>query len=448
MSISILRQANSKNFSATPIYPHANTGFEAITFGSDQYESYIDFVYSIRLTDYKTGNDFRNLIPPLNSSGYSYFDAIKPINQSVHFTAQPEITAFSANTSHMGKYKFTVTEYYSGKTYDSSSVYGIYANTSLKQFLNDDIYEVNMLDYSINSDTSKFLSYITPTNVQEVRLGDWGALKSFYGANQILLGNRSFFNELKIEVTKENGSVYAYTLANNVPWVDCTSAAVKDCSNNTVEFPAYPANLAASTGTILDTITLESGFVYIIGTANPVSLVVGDTYKISAYSTTSPTSGDTVSQDYNFKVVCDNFSDLQVLWENELGGNEYYNFSNKEIITINNKTKTYKKDRNDWTTFETTFDFPFYYEQVEEKRDTVYQSTYRENYKLTSRLLNDEEVLRLKSLFYSKNIQIRIDDIWRPALPAKSSMKLINSDIPGFKYYQFEITVDLNKNLI
>ena len=449
MSVSILKQPNSENAFSVPIYPHANTGFDTATFSSTVYDSFLDFGYYVQIDDYKTDKVYKNLIPPLSISGYSYLNVIDIINLNVSYTNAPEITDFSASTEHMGKYKLTVKEYYNSIVQSSSnSVYGIYANTTKKQFLGGDIYDVNYLDYSLNDNDSKFLCNVT-SSVQKVQIGDWGTWKAFYGGMQVIANNRSYFDELKIQVTDINGSIYEYTMENKVPWVNIVDTTEFDASNNTVEFPVMPANLNSSSSIVLDKITLSNGYVFYPGTTGGLELGVGDKYRIHAYSTQSPYLNQRVSQYYYFEVECGGHSDMQVSWENELGGSEHYNFSNKETVQITNKVKTYKKDRNGWTDYPgAAVGFEFYYEQTTERRDVIYQSEYREKYTLVSRLLNKEEVTRLKSLFYSKNIEIRIDGKWRPALPAKATMKLINSKKPGLKYYKFDIIVDTNKNLI
>jgi len=445
MAITIYRQANSKDFASIPIYPHANTGFNALTFGSDKFADYSDFQYYIEVNDYKVDKIYKNLLPPLNISGFSYFNIVQGIQSNVEYHYNPSATSIINAPEHMGKYQFTVYENYNGANHLSRSIQGIYANMSLSLWDNREVYQVNPLNYQFNSINSEFLTYSPTTS--KVKLADEGTWKGYYGGTEVILANRSFLNEVKYEITKPDGTIVYYTLTNNIPWVNISNLSETDASNNTVQIPVMPHNLTNGSF-LLTKVVLPNGYIFYPNMMTEINLDKGDKYCLYVYSTTAPYLNQRVSKKYCFDIECDDYSDLLVSWENELGGTDYYNFSMKEQVTVSNKTKTYTNNRNGWMPEPNLGGIEFYYGMKDKRRDTIYQDTYRENYKLTSRLLNEEEIEFVNHLFSSKNIEIRIKGEWYPALPNKKTIKLLNNKVHKLKYYQFELTVDKDKNLL
>ena len=440
MSVSLLKGPNYRTPFATPIYPHKNTGEANITFfDSVEYELHEDFMYQVKISNYINSTIFKNLIPPLLDNthtleGASYYNIIIPTKDLVYYDYDPTITTLTAAEHQIAKYEISLTNYWNNETQDTEYTMDcIVGNQSLNVFNDSEIDQVDMSDYMCNASDKKFLT--TQEGIVRFKIDDEASWK-VYNTFQVITSLNPTIDYFKYEVKKEDGSSYTFKIDQDI----VSSNSMDVLSGATLQIPIAPKNL--STSQYVTSMTMTNGFVFYPNTNMNIELELTDTYTIRAYDS----SDNPVSILYRFEIYCDVHSNL-VSWENALGGTEYYNFSKREQIVVNTNKSYYERSKYDWmkdsaSGWDTMFD------RKRKKSDYVLRDEYKETYKLAGDILTRSDYSKMKSLLYSKNIEILIEGKWYAAILQSKSTREVHYDDFGPKYYKLALLVDKNISLI
>ncbi len=287
---------------------------------------------------------------------------------------------------------------------------------SVNEYRNDGI---NPEHYILEDETSRLFSrqegFTNKLNVNERCTLRCIQGKMVYDDPTLL----SKLENIRIEVTKSNGNMFRYSFISDNSEHEWWSDTAQYSSDNTelqiltgmiVDIPVGPWNLIQNgyTGSAWTNKYIMTGYNYGAGWVNTSVLTtgenileVGDTYTIETMGDVSITS-----KKYYFEVSCDSkYTPMQLAWENELGGFDYYSFKKvSEFSEVSEKTYYEKKrDTIGANPYLGSYDNTH---KSEDKGIVTLGIETNETIMINTDWLKDVELLYLRDLIKSRNIYI------------------------------------------
>ena len=373
--------------------------------------------------------------PPYISGGVGVYNPNKYINNLFSLDFSPEITNFTKCDNSILNYRVVVEEQSSDTPSPDTHnfIKTLSLNTSKEDFL--------FTDYCMYDGSGKFLT-------------NWSSRRKFsltgeYGTLRFLSGNifypfigtpNSKVRQIKIEILRDD-IIYHYLSVDVNPYytetslgLDTDNTVLEDVSKFLLEYPCSPEILNQRYWSLLGTTVAG---VYYPAPFTIVSDILEEGDKYSFYTYTTPYGTTSEAQLFEVDSSCSRFNNIQLQWENELGGFDFYTFRKVSVKTEKTKPSTYRKVQDTLTEYQMGHNS---YARGEE----VFHQEIETQWLLNTDWILEEELNEFRDLWISKNVFVYIDGSWFPVISLSPS-NVIETDRKGLKSQQISIRLSNKK---
>ncbi len=404
MALTLIRRANNYNLTSS-YYPHDNKYNAVFQALSDQVGSYIDFKYIFELYDYTGLIATYETAPSVNS--YGTFDALMYIKNKLDDTEYE-------NTSEeefplVYEYRVKVTEFYAGSTHATSTFL-----SSLMSLRKDNINRGQLL--------TKY------TDITKLILTDGNGLtisqsKSTYGMAVIL--NYATNGTIYYKVSYSSGVIWLFKRSNTLAYsfTASSTATLTDASDSGCTFPIGYKDLLS--GLASDGYYDASGVWHADTTQTGIEITGLNAVSMQVYNYTSPT-----------QYITFNFYDCKantIHWFNFKGGFDLFNVNLIGFTEIGNEKNNYSINNFDINLFNDNNKHNLKQIINEGKYAIVCNTNY----------LTADEMVYLKSLFFSDKIYIDIDNVQYPVI-LQNNKAIVKDTRNGLQQYELTFIYAVN----
>lgn len=375
-----------------------------------------------------------DIVSPTYVNGIGEYNPNVYVKNELAVKFQPNVVNYAKCEGFAKQYRVDVAEYgiTSPQTYTGFKVWA--ANLFDEEFA----YETFQLDGT----TKKFLTEIESDRV--VTRQDRGTLRFFNGTliNQAYTANISRVYEIVLVKTTSNGTKKWYKFRKNPYYANTTSvglavpnATLQSLDEYILDIPAYPWNITNSTGWSYFAYQNVGGAYTQLPIPSIATNIISDAVEYDIYSYCWPygTNGYTsapvtfrIAGQNNLECTVSNNSglDFQFAWSNKYGGFDYFSQirSKEKSISTNKYTYTAPKYQQGQIagTYNGNYNYVGYNELTRGK--TVYGGNSTTNWMVETDYLKNQQFEELEYLYKSRNVFVRIEDKWYPAVVTDTNM--------------------------
>ena len=399
-----------------------------------------NYRYNFSITDYMGVVD-SSKNPPLIDGGIGKFNPNNVLKNKLSFDFQPDISNFAIADGAITQYVVSCSDW----GISPITTANFYKLIAMQCY--DEKFDYNL--YVLNNSTSKMLNKWN--SVRKVRLSDRGTQRVFNGHmhpyyDGYLTLKHSLIYQTYIVVTKAGGTKFYYTSSSNSFYangsvqmaLDYTPQNIKE---RVIDVPSGPYNIISSSYFLIGYQNVGGSYTAVspsIITPGSAMLEVGDTYTVQAFCWPQGDNGITSAPEY-YEVVDDcKFEGIQLAWQNEVGGTDYFTFSGAKNIVQTNKKQSYlrQRDRQNYDGYNYNVGHNSDY-----RGETIYNTQITEEYSVQSGYLTRNQIADISFLFASPEVYARINDEWVGIIITNEGV-VIHQDKSGLK--NFEITFRLS----
>lgn len=385
---------------------------------------YSDFTYHVKYVDNE--GDFLFTTIGEDDSNWSKLSVNDLLKNKLDNVFQPKSIHIAKNINAIGNYRLDITPFNNGSL-DVANSGSTFASFSIKASKEDwfltDFLKTTSSNMLVDVDHHYYTQDTYATN------------KALYGHFGYSYGSTfgSIFTKIVYEVTKSNGTIETYELANNLPLISPSGDfEVINADDMLVEIPTAPKNLSKGFYTLAK-ITLLNGYTFYPTNMTHINLSNGDTYRYAAYNDDAR-----VSKWYNITVrnCTTRYTPMPISWLTENGAYDTFVAYAKNEKKISVKNKTYSKEK-----YKRVGDY-YYVNSENNREETVYDQDVKEVYEIITDWITDEDVKSLESLWASPDINIQIEGVHYPVVSVTNNVIINNKD--NVKLFKYNIQLQLS----
>jgi len=362
---------------------------------------------------------------PSVTGGLSYTNPNKFLSNLFELDFDPDILTFTSCPGSIKEYELKVIEI------NGDADKTTFSNRNVLNISDEDF---SYSDYILSNSTGSLLTPITfrrkvdlTNNVGTFRF--LSGILNTTGTFQI-----SYCYEILLTITRST-TVYEYkSIVKNPYYTETTiqppSSSISDKQKYLLEFPATPKLLNDMQWTMVSYTVNGHPFPPITAPTYDV-LEEGDTYTIQTYNNVA------TSLPLSFEVSSCKSDQIEILWENELGGFDFFNFNQNFYKNYDVSKSTYQKVRDSVTT--TT-----YGHTSTDRGLSIFKNEIETSYTLNSDWVQKYELEQMESLFYSKNVFALIEGDIYPVIGLDTNV-VIKTNALQLNNIQFNIKISNKK---
>ena len=254
---------------------------------------------------------------PAVDGGLSFTNVNVYLQNTMGVDFNPEIYTFTPCPNSIKQYELKVIEV-NGDDDETTFTKSIALNNSTEDFL--------YTDYMLVDDTSNLLTPITFTRKVDLTksLGSFRFLSGIFNPIGVFIISR--VKEILLKVYRGK-YIYTYVSVVKNPYYDETTLQppaqiLSDKSKYLLDFPATPKQL---NNMLWNCISVQYGTQHFVPPSGNLSDIIeeGDTYTLQ----TTKLKNQTTSKALTFEVDSCAQDQIELIWENELGGYDFFNFN-------------------------------------------------------------------------------------------------------------------------
>ena len=408
MSLTIKQQGNDYGVNLIPGSVNKKIYYTVL---SSEAQDHISFMYNFKVYD-TTGVIYETKKPPTENM----LGVFNPQTIVKHYIENIIDASSSVETfRYMKEITIGVQEYWNGSLQGSEVMFekSVYSNLLYNQ--TDSILPYNIL----NNTTQKFLTTMEDGYTYSQYIFTDASIS--YNINNI--GTDYIYYYIK---TNDGVDFYEYKYRKSITstYEYDTATALHDTLSSTHRIPV---GMKTINGTTLYKMGYTKNGTWHTSTGTQTGYMTNMESEITELKISNGT------YNYKWKIRCGEKNEITLIWENVIGGTDFYNFTSYSTDKMVHNTENYIHNTNELNSSDK------YVNDINKNNMDVYYSKTDYEFRVRTDYLMDHDIELLKGLYISDNIVMYKDGIKYPVLSLMKTKSLVDKKKPRMIIYESEL---------